>query len=461
MRRPVTALASAAATVVVAAATVGVGASGATADLTVPLPSATATVPVPSVSAPSLPLPTSGGPTVGAPPLPQPPSGAPGGGGAAGGGGGDGGGGGSPGGAGAPETGGGAVAATTSGSTTAAARTRAQRRRADSTPVVAGTARARDLVDEESSPQMRRAGQQFLAADQAIAEIARQKTALARLRQDAADTAQLYRAMGYDVAGAQRVATAWHARYDALAATAPAGERVLVGDSATRADERLGELVVSRESVRADFARIAARYRSARRSLADADARITALAAQRSTALSAVQAAEAGDVALGQAVLAESGRLGAQIEALSVQLADRGRTVDGTGHFAAPLDGVVTSAFGMRYHPILHYTKLHTGTDYAGGSVIRAADDGRVLMTVVSAAYGNFTVIDHGRLDGKHVTTAYAHQARFLVRPGDVVRRGEPIGVVGQTGYATGPHLHFEVRENGTVVDPVHFLAGH
>jgi murein DD-endopeptidase MepM/ murein hydrolase activator NlpD len=166
-------------------------------------------------------------------------------------------------------------------------------------------------------------------------------------------------------------------------------------------------------------------------------------------------------VALNQARVAESGRLGAQIEALSERLQRRGDTVQGTGRFAHPLDGVITSPYGMRFHPILHYTKLHTGTDFAGGSVIHAADDGRVLMTVVSTAYGNFTVIDHGVIDGRHVTTAYAHQARFLVHPGQVVRKGDPIGIVGQTGYATGPHLHFEVRENGTVVDPMRFLARH
>jgi murein DD-endopeptidase MepM/ murein hydrolase activator NlpD len=79
-------------------------------------------------------------------------------------------------------------------------------------------------------------------------------------------------------------------------------------------------------------------------------------------------------------------------------------------------------------------------------------------MTVVSTAYGNFTVIDHGMVDGKRVTTAYAHQSRFLVRPGQRVSKGDPIGIVGATGYATGPHLHFEVRENGTVVDPMRFL---
>jgi murein DD-endopeptidase MepM/ murein hydrolase activator NlpD len=79
-------------------------------------------------------------------------------------------------------------------------------------------------------------------------------------------------------------------------------------------------------------------------------------------------------------------------------------------------------------------------------------------MTVVSTAYGNFTVVDHGVVDGKRLTTAYAHQARFLVAEGDAVRKGQPIGVVGSTGYSTGPHLHFEVREDGTVVDPARHL---
>jgi murein DD-endopeptidase MepM/ murein hydrolase activator NlpD len=113
----------------------------------------------------------------------------------------------------------------------------------------------------------------------------------------------------------------------------------------------------------------------------------------------------------------------------------------------------------MRYHPILHYRKLHTGTDFApGDGYVHAADNGRVLFTIVSRAYGNFTVIDHGVLDGRHITTCYAHQARFLVKPGDVIRKGQVIGVVGSTGYATGPHVHFEVRDDGAVENPMAWL---
>ena len=87
-----------------------------------------------------------------------------------------------------------------------AARKKAAKRQADATPMIAGTRAAEDLVDDESSPELYRASQSFLAADQGIAEIARQKQVMARLKQDAVETAQLYRAMGYDVAGAERVA---------------------------------------------------------------------------------------------------------------------------------------------------------------------------------------------------------------------------------------------------------------
>jgi murein DD-endopeptidase MepM/ murein hydrolase activator NlpD len=454
MRPPRTALATAVVAIAAAAVVAGT-AGGAQADLGIPVPTVT---PLPTVSVPTLPLPTTSVP-VPAPSLPGAtslPTGSlpgPGGSGSGTGSGTSGSGSSGTSAAGTAATSGGAAAPTT-----AAQRKKAARRQADATPMIAGTPAAADLVDDESSPQMYGASQQFLAADQAIAEIGRQKKLLAQLKQSAAETAHLYRAMGYDVAGAQQVADAWHARLDSLAPDTAAATQRLVEDSATRADERHGGLAVSQQQVRAEFEALAAQYQVAKQALADANSRLTALAAQRSTALQAVQSAQGSDVALNQARLAESGQLGAQIDALSQQLARRGDTVQGTGTFAHPLDGVITSPFGMRFHPILHYTKLHTGTDFAGGSVIHAADDGRVLMTVVSTAYGNFTVIDHGMVDGKRITTAYAHQARFLVRPGQQVSKGDPIGIVGATGYATGPHLHFEVREDGTVVDPMTYL---
>ena len=457
MRPPRTALVPALAAVgVAAAALAGTGTAQAVVGVPLPsvsVPSVSVPVPTPSVSVPSVPLPTS------APSVPLPSVSVPGGGGGGGGSTGDGGSGGSSVGSGSTVTGSQGQASTP---TTKAARKKAVKRQADATPMIAGTKAAENLVDDESSPELYEASQSFLSADQGIAEIARQKQTMAKLKQDATTVAQLYRAMGYDVAGAERVAAAWHQRWDGLAPTAKAAELRMVGDSATRADQRLGSLVVGRDLVKAEFEQIAARYAEAQKAMADASARVAALSAQRSTALTAMQAAGGSDIALNQARVAEAGQLGAQIENLSEQLAERGDTVRGTGSFVHPLDGTVTSPFGMRFHPILHYTKLHTGTDFAGGSIIRAADDGRVIMTILSAAYGNFTVIDHGVVDGKRLTTAYAHQARFLVRQGQAVHKGDQIGIVGSTGYATGPHLHFEVRENGAVVDPVGALShGH
>ena len=116
----------------------------------------------------------------------------------------------------------------------------------------------------------------------------------------------------------------------------------------------------------------------------------------------------------------------------------------------------------MRYHPILHYVKLHTGTDFAkADGIVYAADDGVVLFTELNVAYGNMTVLGHGKdATGHWIATLYAHQAAFFVKPGQRVLKGQPIGLIGATGYATGPHLHFEVRIDGGPVDPAPYLVG-
>ncbi|NUQ70989.1 MAG: peptidoglycan DD-metalloendopeptidase family protein [Chthonomonadales bacterium] len=123
-----------------------------------------------------------------------------------------------------------------------------------------------------------------------------------------------------------------------------------------------------------------------------------------------------------------------------------------TGRFGRPVDGPVTSNYGMRYHPILHRRRMHTGVDFGApyGSSIRAAADGVVIMSSYMRGYGNTVIIDHGG----GVTTLYAHCSALLVRDGRSVRQGQTIARVGSTGLATGPHLHFEVRHNGTPVNP-------
>ncbi len=96
---------------------------------------------------------------------------------------------------------------------------------------------------------------------------------------------------------------------------------------------------------------------------------------------------------------------------------------------------------------------MHTGVDIgaSSGTPIKAAGDGVVVMAGYNGGYGNWTLIDHG--DG--TATGYAHQSSIGVRIGQQVSTGEVIGQVGSTGASTGPHLHWEVRVNGTPVDPM------
>jgi murein DD-endopeptidase MepM/ murein hydrolase activator NlpD len=179
----------------------------------------------------------------------------------------------------------------------------------------------------------------------------------------------------------------------------------------------------------------------------------------RADALTAAQAAARADNVQYQTMIVVSGALSQRITEMAAKLAKGKLPPQGTGHLDQPGRGFITSPFGMRMHPILHYVKLHTGTDFSvADGISYAADDGVVLITEYNVAYGNMTVIDHGTVGGVHMTTLYAHQAAFGVHPGDRVVKGQPIGVIGDTGYATGPHLHFEVRINGEPVDPAPFL---
>ena len=224
-----------------------------------------------------------------------------------------------------------------------------------------------------------------------------------------------------------------------------------LADSAARAELRAGGVSGQLANLRQDYEGYALDYYRALQQLTDYRKKLARLAAQRAAALAAARAARAGELQLIKVRVLQSGRLGEQIRAASAALRKAGDAVQGTGDFQRPGKGPVTSGYGMRFHPILHYTKLHTGTDFgrADGTVY-AADDGVVLFTVANTAYGNMTVIDHGLIDGLHVDHDVRPPGRFLVKEGDRVKKGQPIGVIGSTGYATGPHLHFEVRDAGT-----------
>jgi murein DD-endopeptidase MepM/ murein hydrolase activator NlpD len=132
-------------------------------------------------------------------------------------------------------------------------------------------------------------------------------------------------------------------------------------------------------------------------------------------------------------------------------------TAPGGRHgFVRPTGGPVTSAFGLRLHPVLHVWKLHDGTDLgaACGAPIRAPADGRVSSVGPAGGYGNRLLLEHGRVDGVLVRTGYNHASGYGVQPGQRVVRGQVLGSVGSTGYSTGCHLHLQVWLNGRLADP-------
>jgi murein DD-endopeptidase MepM/ murein hydrolase activator NlpD len=123
-----------------------------------------------------------------------------------------------------------------------------------------------------------------------------------------------------------------------------------------------------------------------------------------------------------------------------------------SGMLQRPVPGTVSSNFGMRFHPILGYTRMHKGVDFRAGygTPILAATDGRVAAAGWAGGYGNQVRLAHAG----GLVTSYSHMSRILAQPGASVRQGQVIGYVGSTGLATGPHLHYELLKNGVPINP-------
>lgn len=130
--------------------------------------------------------------------------------------------------------------------------------------------------------------------------------------------------------------------------------------------------------------------------------------------------------------------------------------VQGTGQFSWPVSGPITSPFGYRIHPIFGTQIYHAGMDIGvpEGTPVHAADSGTVIEADWIGGYGNAVIIDHGN----GLQTVYGHNSSLAVSAGQAVSKGQVIAYAGQTGYATGPHVHFEVRVNGSPVDPMGYL---
>jgi murein DD-endopeptidase MepM/ murein hydrolase activator NlpD len=126
------------------------------------------------------------------------------------------------------------------------------------------------------------------------------------------------------------------------------------------------------------------------------------------------------------------------------------------GQLLWPVSGPITSPFGWRMHPILHRMIQHRGIDIAvpTGTPVAAAAEGRIIVASYQGGCGNMVAIDHhGGL-----STMYCHMSQIFVSVGQEVQRGQAIGAAGSTGLSTGPHVHFQVMQNGNPVDPMGFL---
>ena len=124
-----------------------------------------------------------------------------------------------------------------------------------------------------------------------------------------------------------------------------------------------------------------------------------------------------------------------------------------SGQMASPVNGRMTSGFGYRRHPILGYRKMHVGIDFGAphGAPIYAATDGVVVLAGRAGGCGNAVKINHGG----NLATRYCHMSRVATSNGQRVRQGQIIGYVGSTGLSTGPHLHYELYKNGSIVNPL------
>lgn len=168
----------------------------------------------------------------------------------------------------------------------------------------------------------------------------------------------------------------------------------------------------------------------------------------RATLLSRVKGDRRELEAEARGLRARSAKLAAQIQSGSVNLPST-VSVGGSGQFSWPVNGQLTSGFGFRWG------RMHEGIDIAAptGRPIGAAAAGTVIVAGWSGGYGNLVVVSHGT-----ISTAYGHMSRIAVSNGQQVSRGTVLGAVGSTGHSTGPHLHFEVRVNGSPQNPINYL---
>lgn len=227
----------------------------------------------------------------------------------------------------------------------------------------------------------------------------------------------------------------------------------------------LVELKERVEHVRAGLEDEREQARAARDVVAGERAHIAGLKGQQERARNEVLVTVENQERLLEEIHNQQDRFSAEINALQAEstsiagmLRSRqsGQQFTGSGVLGRPVGAGLTSGFGARRHPILGVTRQHNGVDFgaASGTLVVAAGDGEVVWAAGRGGYGNTVIIDHGNT----LATLYAHLSSISVSVGQTVTRGQGVGAVGSTGLSTGPHLHFEVRQSGTPVNPASYL---
>ncbi|WP_084078802.1 peptidoglycan DD-metalloendopeptidase family protein [Demequina sp. NBRC 110057] len=159
---------------------------------------------------------------------------------------------------------------------------------------------------------------------------------------------------------------------------------------------------------------------------------------------------------------AEDEKAAAEAKAAEEAAKGSGGASTAFGYFAYPTKNVhITSTYGMRYHPIFHYWRLHAGTDFRAycGTPIYASAPGTVQWAKSVFGLGNQVMIDHGKVGGDYVMSSYNHLSSFAVSSGQKVSRGQLVGYSGTTGSSTACHLHFETWVNGVHANPMSLLG--
>jgi murein DD-endopeptidase MepM/ murein hydrolase activator NlpD len=211
-----------------------------------------------------------------------------------------------------------------------------------------------------------------------------------------------------------------------------------------------------------------ARATAAQRAAAAAKARVDALLADQTKQVRHIEARKAAERKRLAALQVQQRKLQRQLAELARQARLRaarqhraGQAGQSTnGYLSRPVNGGwISSEFGMRFHPILHYWRLHAGMDFAVpcGTPVHAAAGGTVVSAGWAGGYGQRVVINNGWQRGVGLSTTYNHLSRIVAHGGHV-NRGELIGYSGTTGSSTGCHLHFETYENGVPENPRRWL---